>query len=225
MRRQRSRRKIVCFPCRRYGDEPTQQRCAATFAAAPGAATFAAAPGAALSSLAAERKPNTPLGPAAKLRVRKALRQREGGERRLRDRAQLIRWRRQAGQSHRERLRLDRADACQNRRAFARSTRIERPQRCICSSKIACPSGSRTIAACMPSPKSTASGEIKGARASLSFATKPSRSSTVNASSTWARSLDSVSTAAGMDAPLSVRLQSVADTVRELSPPFANVID
>src|SRR5271165_6365941 len=50
MRRQRSRRKIVCFPCRRYRDEPTQQHCAATFAAAPGAA---------LSSLAAERKPNT----------------------------------------------------------------------------------------------------------------------------------------------------------------------
>ena len=28
-----------------------------------------------------------------------------------------------------------------------------------------------------------------------------------------------------MDAPLSVRLQAVADTVRELSPPFADVID
>ncbi len=28
-----------------------------------------------------------------------------------------------------------------------------------------------------------------------------------------------------MDAPLSVRLQVVADTVRELSPPFADVID
>jgi len=52
--RSRSRRKIVCFPCRRYGDEPTQQHCVATFAAAPGAA---------LSSLAAERKPNTPSAP------------------------------------------------------------------------------------------------------------------------------------------------------------------
>ncbi len=52
-----------------------------------------------------------------------------------------------------------------------------------CSSRMACPSGSRTSAARAP-PRSTASGEMKGVCACLSFATIPSRSSTAKSSAT-----------------------------------------